>query len=510
MSNESILKKEKLSLWLKDSFSQKFPSLKSNESCDVCIVGAGITGITTAYILSQLNFDVILIDSGTPMNLTTGNTTAKFTFQHDIIYSKIIKNYGIREALLYYEAQIKGMQFVNKIITDYNIQCDFKDTYAMIYAENEDQLKEIEKEYDAYNQLNIPCELVYNLPYGIDGVRGLKVYNQFSLNPVKYSNFLLDRLQENNVKIYQDTNAVDLKVGDSTKTIITENGYEIASNKIVVATGYPFLDKIGMYYTRLEAYRSYLVAFQTSDEIKDDGMLISNSISPYSIRFSDTDGIKYLLIGGRGHKVGQKSSAKESYNELIKFGKKHFNVNDIEYRWSAQDYQSLDKIPYIGEITSKHKDIFVATGFKKWGMTNSAFAAILLSTLISEKDSKFEELFKPSRGEVLDNLGEFMKVNLDVAKELVKGKILPDEVKLKDIGNDEGGIIKYKGNRVGAYRDNYGSLFLVDSKCTHLGCELEYNNAERTFDCPCHGSRFTYEGKVIEGPAVLDLDKIEE
>lgn len=509
MSNKSIFEKEKLSLWLKDGISQKFPSLKSNESCDVCIVGAGITGITTAYILSELNFDVILIDRDTPMNLTTGNTTAKFTFQHDIIYSKIIENYGLEEALLYYEAQTQGFQFVKKIVNDYNIPCDFKNTYAMLYAENEDQFKEIKEEYEAYNKLNIPCELVYDLPYGISGVGGLKVYNQFELNTVKYLSFILDKLQENNVKIFQDTNAVDVKEDDNKNTIITEDKYEISSKKIVVATGYPFFEGKGIYYTRLEPYRSYLVAFPIEDENEDDAMLISNSSSPYSMRFSDTDGVKYLLVGGRGHKLGQVDSAKDSYDELINFGKKHFNVTDAAYRWSAQDYQSLDKIPYVGEITSKHKDIFVATGFKKWGMTNSAFSAILLSDLIKGEDSKFEEIFKPSRGEVLDNIGEFMKVNLNVAKELIKGKVLPDEVKLEDIKDDEGGIIKYNGKRVGAYRDKDGTLFLVDSTCTHLGCELEYNNAERTFDCPCHGSRFTYEGKVIEGPAVLDLKKVE-
>lgn len=239
-------------------------------------------------------------------------------------------------------------------------------------------------------------------------------------------------------------------------------------------------------------------------------MLISNSSSPYSIRFSNTDNVNYLLIGGRGHKVGQIESASNSYAELIDFGKKHFNLTDVEYRWSAQDYESVDKLPYIGPITSKHEDIFVATGFRKWGMTNSAFAAMLLANLVKGEDSKFGELFHPSRGEVLESLGKFMKENLNVAKELVKGKLLPDEIQLEDIGNDQGGIIKHKGKRVGAYRDNSGKLFLVDSTCTHLGCELEYNNAERSFDCPCHGSRFTYEGKIIEGPAVLDLKRIND
>ena len=508
MSNEPIFEKEKLSLWLKDGISHKFTSLQSNISCEVCIVGAGITGITTTYILSQLGIDVMLIDSGIPMNLTTGNTTAKFTFQHDVIYSHIIKKYGLDKALLYYESQLQGMQYVEKLITDYNIPCDFKRTHAILYAENEDQFEEIKEEYKAYKQLNIPGELIHDLPHSLSGVGGLKVYNQFNLHPVKYLNFLVEKLLEKQVKIYQETNAVDIEEDDNGKTIVTEDGYRISAKKIVVATGYPFFDGGGLYFTRLAPYRSYLVAFPNA--VEDDVMLISNSSSPYSIRFSDTDGIKYLLVGGKGHKVAQSDSTRDSYDELINFGRKYFNVNDVAYRWSAQDYESLDKIPYVGQITSKHDDIFVATGFRKWGMTNSISAAILLANLIRGEDSKFEEVFDPSRSEKLKASGKFIKENLNVAKELIKGKVLPDEIKLEDIRNDEGGIIKHNGKRVGAYRDKDGRLFLVDSTCTHLGCELEYNNAERSFDCPCHGSRFTYEGKVIEGPAVLDLKRIED
>ena len=508
MSNKSIFTKEKLSLWLKDGILHEFPSLKSDISAQICIVGAGITGITTAYILSQLGQEVVLIDSGIPLNLTTGNTTAKFTFQHGIIYSKIIDKYGLDEALLYYESQVEAMQYVKKLIVDYDIQCDFNNTYSMIYAETQKELDEIKEEFEAYKKLNIPCELIYDLPYGISGIGGLKVNNQFNLNPVKYLSFILDKLIDNGVQIYQNTNAVDIEENDNGNIVITEDVYKITSEKVIITTGYPFFDGGGLYFTRLAPYRSYLVAFPS--DIQDSAMLISNSQSPYSIRFSNTDRTNYVLVGGKGHKVGQEESAMDSYNQLIDFGRKYFKATDPSYRWSAQDYESLDKIPYVGNITSKYEDILVATGFRKWGMTNGTSAAILISNLITGEDSKFEELFNPSRSEMLKSTGKFMKENLNVAKELIKGKILPDEIKLEDIKNDEGGIIKHNGKRVGAYRDNNGTLFLVDSTCTHLGCELEYNNGERSFDCPCHGSRFTYEGKVIEGPAVLDLERIDE
>lgn len=507
MLNKSVFEKEKLSLWLKDGGMNNFGILEKDESCDILIVGAGIAGITTAYLLSKLGLNIILIDKNNPLNLTTGNTTAKFTFQHDITYSKIIKNNGLEEAKLYYEAQREAMDFVEDLIVNSNIQCDFKKTYAMIYAETQSEFKEITEEYNAYKELNIPCELVENLPYGIEGIGGLKVHDQFVVNPVKYLSFLIDEIQKRNVKIFKNTNAVDTIVGENYTTVILESGNKIKTKKLVVATGYPYYDAGGLFFARLEPYRSYLAAFSGATD--EDGMLITNSSSPYSIRFSNTDGINYLLVGGRGHKVGQEDSALKSYDDLIAFAKRYFNLTKVDYRWSAQDYETLDKIPYIGHITSRYNDIYVATGFRKWGMTNGTFSGILLASLITGKESKYKKIFNPSRGEVRENIGKLMSVNLNVAKELIKGKVAQDEIKLEDIKNDEGGIIKYKSKRTGAYKDKQGKLYLVDSTCTHLGCELEYNNAERTFDCPCHGSRFSYEGKVIEGPAILDLKIIE-
>lgn len=503
MENKSVFEKEKLSLWLKDGIINNYSDLSKDQSCDVLIVGAGITGLTTAYMLSKLGIDIIIIDKDTPLNLTTGNTTAKFTFQHGINYSLIIDSQGIEDAQLYYEAQLEAMTFVEDLIVKNNIQCDFNKTYSMIYAETKADFKEIKKEYKAYKKLNIPCELVEDIPYGLEGLGGLKVTDQFVLNPVKYCKFLLNELENRNVKIFQNTKAVDTIIEEEYIKVLTQSGNSIRTNKLVVATGYPYYDGGGLFFTRLEAYRSYLAAFPGTND--KEGMFITNSSSPYSIRFSNTDGINYLLVGGKGHKVGQEDSAIKSYNDLVVFAKKHFDLEDISYRWSAQDYESLDKIPYIGNITEKKDNIYVATGYKKWGMTNGTFAGILLSSLITDGDSKYKELFQPSRGEVKENISTLLSANLNVAKELIKGKMANDELELDDIKNDSGAIIKYKGKRTGAYKDHNGKLYLVDSTCTHLGCELEYNNAERTFDCPCHGSRFNYEGKVIEGPALKNL-----
>lgn len=509
MDTLNIFKNKNLSLWLKDSISSTLSKLEKDIDCDICIVGAGISGITTAYMLNELGYKVVLIDKDIPVHLTSGNTTAKFTFQHGLIYSEILKKYGLEKAKLYYESQLDGLNLVRTLIKRHNISCDFKEASSIIYGEDEKDFKKILIEKSLYEKLVIPHELTDYLPFNIKGIGGLKVDSQFELNPVKYLDSLIKYLLEKDVSIFKDTAAKYLvKDGENIK-VVTDNNDIITCKNLVISTGYPFFGANGLYFTRLEAYRSYLLAFPTKEPLDDSYMMISNSQTPYSLRFSDTDGVHYLLVGGQGHKVGQVNSERESYKKLIDFAKNNFKVDDPVYRWSAQDYRSVDKIPYIGNLTSKYRNIFVATGFNKWGMSNGSFASILISDLIKGRDSKYKELFNPSRDEVKHNFNDFIKSNLNVAKELIKGKTLPDEISLKDIQNDEGGIIKYKGKRVAAYRDTSGTLFLSDSTCTHLGCELEYNNAERSFDCPCHGSRFNFDGTVLEGAATKNLKKVD-
>lgn len=509
MENLSVFEKPSLSLWLKDGLSSTIPALAQDMDCEVCVVGAGITGIMTAYQLHEAGLKVVLVDKQEPVHLASGNTTAKFTFQHDLIYSDIIKNYDLNTAKLYYESQVEGLNLVRSLINKHNIACDFKETSAVIYAENEKKFEELLEEKSAYEQLHIPHEIIYDLPLNLEGKGGLKVDSQFELNPVKFLDFLISHLLKNGVSVFKNTEAKKMVKEDESIKIETADEKVIRCNKLVLATAYPVFESSGFYFTRLEALRSYLLAFAIQQPLDDHYMLISHSSSPYSLRFSYTDGVHYLLVGGQGHKVGQADSEMDSNQRLLEFARAQFGVDEPAFRWSAQDYRSVDNIPYIGKLTDDDENIFVATGFNKWGMTKGSFSSILITDLITGKPSRYEELYNPARGEVKSNLGSFVKANLNVAKELVKGKILPDEINLEDIQNDQGGIIKYKGKRVAAYRDDAGKLYLSDSTCTHLGCELEYNDAERSFDCPCHGSRFNYDGKVIEGVAKTDLKKIE-
>lgn len=509
LNNIDLFEKDKMSLWLKDGIGKEYPRLDKNERCEICIVGAGITGITSAFLLSE-KYDVVLIDRHKPLHLTTGNTTAKLTFQHSLSYYDLVMRYGKEKARLYYDAQLEGMKLVKELVDRFAIDCDFKEAPAMVYAKSEEEFDELITESVVYDKLGIPYELLTSLPYGIEGKGALKVYHQYQLDPVKYLSALLEKM-DGRVRIYQDTTAIDITENNcGVNTVSTKYNLDITCDKIVVATGYPFFDKSGSYFSRLSPYRSYLIAFPIEESFEEDMMLISNSNPTTSIRFAYEDNQRYLLVGGGGHKVGEDRLSHASYREIIDFGKKHFPVTSPKFRWSAQDYVSIDNVPYIGRISDKHSNIFVATGFKKWGMSNGSFSALLINDLIEEKTNVYKDLFTPMRHDVSKNIGNFVKSNYDTAKQMIKKKVFQKKDDLKEIKQGKGGVIEYKGKKVGAYRDFNDKLYLVDTTCTHMGCDLEYNNAERTFDCPCHGSRFNYDGSVIEGPAVKNLKQIDQ
>lgn len=507
MNHSNVFEKESLSLWLKDGLSSDLPILEEDLDCDVCIVGAGITGITTAYKLNEAGLKVVLIDKDDPVRLTSGNTTAKFTFQHSLIYKDLLEDQGAESAKLYYEAQVEALNWVRSVVVKHDILCDFRETSAVVYATNKEDFEKIKEEQSAYEELDIPYELIEDIPLIKEGYGGLRVDGQFELNPVKYLDFLISYLVDQGVSIFKHTEAHQVVKDDGQTHVLTSNKKVISCKELVIATGYPFYEDKGLFFTRVEALRSYLLAFPITDSFDENMMMISNEKNAHSMRFSNTDGENYLLVGGGGHKVGQADSEMESYQQLVNFAKNNFALDEPAFKWSAQDYRSLDKIPYIGNLTSKTENIYVATGFNKWGMATGSFAALLLTDLITGTPSKFKAFFEPSRGEVKKNLDHFVKANLNVAEEFVKGKILPTDSTLDDLKNDQGAIVKSQGKRLAAYRDKTGELFVSDSKCTHMGCQLEYNDGERSFDCPCHGSRFNYDGRVIEGPADTDLSK---
>ena len=236
-------------------------------------------------------------------------------------------------------------------------------------------------------------------------------------------------------------------------------------------------------------------------------MYISADQPTHSLRSVFIEDQEIVLIGGESHKTGQGGDTLPHYEALEHFGEDVLGIEDILYRWSAQDLITLDKIPYIGAITSSQKNILIATGYRKWGMTNSTAAALLLKDMVLNRKNKFEKLYTPLRFHMNPSLKNFIVENANVLSHLIEGKLETPEKSITNLSNDEGAVISLNGHRKGVYRDIEGKLHMVDTTCTHIGCEVQWNNSERTWDCPCHGSRFSYTGEVVEGPAEKPLQK---
>lgn len=507
MTNHNQLTDSPEPYWRDSVQFEKYPKLKETSRAEVGIVGGGITGLTAAYLLAQENIKVILIDSGSILNGTTGHTTAKITAQHGLIYDELIQNFGEENAKLYYQAQIEAKQMIEGNISTHDIDCDYRNEDAYIYTNKNSYIRKLELEKKAYDQLGIEGELTTEIPLNIPFKKALKMKNQAMFHPLKYLRKLVDECVKMGVQIFEQTTATDVEYNKK-PTIVTRDGARIICDYVVEASQFPFYDGQGFYPTRMYAERAYVIAVKSF--LTYPGGIYINAESPTrSIRSTSLNGEDLWLIGGENHKTGQGKSTTKHYQALYDYANKYFNVSDYMYRWSAQDLTTLDKIPYIGSITKTQSNVFVATGFRKWGMTNGTIAAKVITDYILNRKNPYMELFTPSRFQINPSLKQFTAVNFDVAKHLIKGKLenTKDIQSIENLTPGNALVTRINGNRTGVFMDENHKVYMLDTTCTHLRCEVEWNSGDQTWDCPCHGSRFSYTGEVITGPATRPLDQ---
>lgn len=493
-------------LWREDQSLPTFEALKEDTATEIAIVGGGITGITTAYLLAKAGKKVTLIESDVLLNGTTGHTTAKVTAQHGLIYHELIKHFGEEEASLYYQAQMSALDSIEEWINKYEIDCDWVKEDAYLFSTSQKGAHKLEKEYEAYQTLGIPGGTDNSLPFDIETTKSLSMKNQARFHPLKYLTALVEEFTKMGGEIYEHTKATDVKEKDRIE-VETGDGYTVACEKLISCSHFPFYDGKGLYFSRMYAERSYVIAIEPEKDVPE-GMYLSIDEPKRSIRTADYNGTSILLIGGESHKTGQGVDTSFHYNALEEFAAETFGVKKKWFQWSAQDLTTLDKVPYIGPITRNNDRVFIATGFRKWGMTNGTLAAKLISAYVLEEKSLFHELFKPSRFKSDPSMKQFISQNFDVATHLVDGKLELVADRPKSLKSGEGMVVQWRGERAGAYRDEEGKLHVLDTTCTHMGCEVEWNSGDHTWDCPCHGSRFSYDGAVVEGPAKQPLMKI--
>ncbi|GAK07311.1 LOW QUALITY PROTEIN: Rieske [2Fe-2S] iron-sulfur protein [Geomicrobium sp. JCM 19038] len=489
-----------MSIWL-DEHEHSYQKVESDIEVDHLIVGAGITGITLAYLLSKKGKSVTLIDANRLMNGTTGHTTAKITAQHALIYDEFKSNIGKSNARIHYEGAVDAAKHIQSTIQELAIDCDYEKKDSILYATSDRYVQKLEQEEKAYDALNIPYE--HTQIDMLSSKKALKMANQAEMHPTKYLSALVHEITRAGGTIYENTVAVNINHGEQT-VVETSDGNQITCSKCVHLFSFPLLSS-HFYFSRLTAERSYVIAIEPMQMI-DDGMYLNpESPKTRSIRKASYKGKDVLLIGGESHKAGQGKAVSHHYLALEKFAEETFGIKQVIDRWSAQDLTTLDKLPYIGPMHDDYPNIYVSTGYRKWGMTTGTLAAMILSDLAEQKQNRYADLYDPKRFYADPSIVTFLRENLNVATHLIKGKLDGTKQSLGKLERGTGTVFKHNGQRSGAYRDDDGQLHIVDTTCTHLGCEVNWNDGDRTWDCPCHGSRFSYTGEVIEGPAEKPL-----
>ncbi len=489
---------ETTSIWNKTAEKKLYPGLEQSLDTDILIIGGGITGVTCAYCLAKRGSRPVVIEAGGLCDGTTGNTTGKVTIQHDIIYSNIVKKHGREYAKDYADSQTEALEFVRDQVKTLSIDCQLADTVSYVFSMNEEERKQVKKEYETSRDLGIDAEYQENPAFPPQNFGMVGFRHQAAFHPVRYVLALSAAAAEKGAEIHCETKAVKLIRRNDTYTVFCENGIEIKARHIVMATQYPFYDGPNLFYTRLYAKRSYGIAVDAERDWPD-GNYINVGKPSRSIRTHTENGRRVLIVVGEGHATGRGTDDMEShYEALTQYAEQLAGVREVLAKWSAQDYETPDQIPYIGRI-SDHSHVYVASGFGKWGLTNGTLAGLMISELILDGSCRYEELYSRTRRDYSSSLGKTIAgVALPVV-ELIKSKLEPTESALR-LEPGEGRVIRYEGQRAGIYRDYEDNITILDISCTHMSTELNFNNAEKTWDCPAHGGRYSTDGNLLEGP----------
>lgn len=482
-------------------YPQSFEKLNEDLNCDLLIVGAGISGLSAAYEALSYSQDIVIVEENRIYQGSTASTTAKITVQHGYIYDNLINSFGHEDAKKYYEFNSRGVKRIEEIVQKEKIDCDFQKVNGYLFAYKEDEEMKIEAEAKAYKEIGIPVEVV-KIDARISPYKALKITDQANFNVEKYLKGITDILLANKVRIYENTRVIDVYEKETPEAITSERK-KITAKRIIIASHYPIYKGFNFYFMKMIPKISYSILSNPTDlEIEDANYISAGSNPALALRFVKSPEGKLLNISGASHDAKKFVSYKEQIELLKNFGKARFGIEDYPYAWCTQDYGSTDYLPLIGKVT---ENIFIMASYDKWGMSTSVAGALLIKDLITAKDSKFARLFRPDR---LKLNAKIFTYNLGMISTLLKTRNIPRRSILK-MAPESGKVAKYGNKRVGIYKDKDSKLYLVDVTCPHMRCGLRFNPVEKTYDCKCHGSRFDYTGKLLDGPARRDLYKIE-
>lgn len=473
------------SLWSKTASLPPRDPLPGNITADAAVIGGGMAGVLIAYQLKQRGIEAVVLEAERVGSGQTKNTTAKIIAQHGLIYARLLNRFGAERAGEYARANQEAVEEYGRIVQKEKIDCMFQRLPAYLYAQRCAAL--LEEERNAALRLGIEAELTLVTELPLESARALVFPNQAQFHPLLFLGALSEK-----VPVFEHTRAVRVYP----HRVETDRG-TVWARKIVFATHYPFVNFPGLYFARMHQERSYVLALEGPPELS--GMYYG--IEPSGLSFRSAG--KTMLLGGGSHRTGE-WSGESAYGKLRKRAAAFWPDCRETAAWSAQDCKTLDGAPYVGKFSPSRPDWYVATGFGKWGMTGSMTAALRLSEEIAGKAFP-KSIFSPRRFPIRAALPNLCKDLGKSVKGLSKEILYFPGKEFDRLAPGEGAVIRWCGKKRGAYKDEKGVVYLVSVRCPHLGCQLEWNPDELSWDCPCHGSRFDYRGNLIDNPAQCGL-----
>ena len=463
----------------------------------------GLPDLVCGYYLSK-DYSVAIIERDKICGSTSGKSTGKVTSQHGLFYKYLVESNGADFAKKYMRASEQAINNIESIINNENIQCDFERISAYIYTTKDKEVNKIKEEEKIAKKLEIvDTEFVTSVELPVDCKGAIKFNNQAKFNPVKYAQGLCNAILRENGNIFEKSKATSInRIDDRYEVYVNRN--KVKADYVIIATRYPIISSPGFYFLKMYQSTSYAIVADVKGNLFD-GIYISSETPTTSFStIKDNSGRKMLLAVGYDYKTGVED-LRDGYLRLETEIRKMYPEAEIIDKWSAEDCITLDKIPYIGQFSNMMPNVFVATGFNKWGNTTSNIAANIIKDLIKNKENEYMEIFKSTRFEPIKNRQELGSMIKEANESILLSKFKIPNSELESVKVNEGKIIKMNDKKVGVYKDEKEKIYVVNPVCTHLGCELYFNNADKTWECPCHGSKFSYKGEVLEVPANKNL-----
>ena len=509
VSQSFSISQEGVSLWSATSKEPSIPALDKNIDADVCIVGAGIAGMTTAYLLVREGKSVILLDKSQIGSGETAHTTAHLSNVIDAGYREIERLHGAKGARLVAQSHTAAIAQIESIISEENIDCDFERLDGYLLSSDRNSHKKLQEEWQAAKRAGLQVRKLKQSPFDLEFGPCLRFARQAQFHPLKYLAGLARAIKRLDGRLFRGAEAKEIRGGKTVK-IHTKGHAIVSAGAVVVATNTPIND-LGKIYAKQEAYRTYVI-----------GALVPAGSTPKALYWDTEDPFHYvrlqrmhangktqdlLIIGGEDHKTGQAEGIEGRFARLATWGREHFpGIKEIAFRWSGQVMESMDGLAFIGRNPKDDPNVYIVTGDSGAGLTHGTIAGILLRDLIVGRDNPWATLYDPAR-KTPRAAGTFPRENPKAGGEYAHW-LTPGEVgTVEEIKPGMGAVIRRGSSKIAVSRDDTGRLHQCSAVCTHLGCIVSWNSTERTWDCPCHGSRFAPDGKLLNGPALEPLSK---